>query len=293
MLVTRPVNLVPTGYLLSDALPRIGLQLLHAEADALGLRIEADDLDLHGLADRQGFARMVDAAPRDIGDVQQAIDAAEIDERAVIGDVLHHAGQDLAFLEVGDQLVAGFGAALLEHGAARDHDVAARAVHLQDLERLRRAHQRADIAHRADVDLAAGQERDGAVEIDGEATLHAPEDHAGDALVVLELTLELGPGFLAAGLFAREHGFAMLVFHALEIDFDDVADLDLVLLSGSGELLERDAPFGLQADIDQDEFIFDSDDSALEHAAFEAGAGAEGFLEQRSEQFRERFFLQG
>ncbi len=182
MLVTRPVNLVPTGYFVGDALPRIGFELLHAEADALGLRIEADDLDLHGLADRQGFARMVDAAPRDIGDVQQAIDAAEIDERTVIGDVLHHAGQDLAFLEVGDQLVAGFGAALLEHGAARDHDVAARAVHLQDLERLRRAHQRADIAHRADIHLAAGQERDGAVEVDGEAALHAAEDHAGDAL---------------------------------------------------------------------------------------------------------------
>ena len=236
---------------------------------------------------------MVDAAPRDVGDVQQTIDAAEIDERAVVGDVLHHAGQDLAFLEVGDQLVAGLGAALLEHGAARDDDVAARAVHLQDLERLRRAHQRADVAHRADVDLAAGQERDRAVEIDGEATLHAAEDHAGDALVVLELTLELGPGFLAAGLFAREHGFTVLVFHALEIDFDDVADLDLVLLSRSGEFLERDAPFGFQADIDQDEFIFDSDDGAFQHAAFETRAGAEGFLEQRSEQFAEWFFLQG
>ena len=31
---------------------------------------------------------MVDAAPRDVGDVQQAIDAAQIDEGAVIGDVL-------------------------------------------------------------------------------------------------------------------------------------------------------------------------------------------------------------
>jgi hypothetical protein len=64
-------------------------------------------------------------------------------------------------------------------------------------------------------------------------------------------------------------------------------------MSGSGEFLERDAPFGLQADIDQDEFIFDSDDGALEHTAFEAGAGTEGFLEQRSKRFGLRFFLQG
>jgi hypothetical protein len=35
-----------------DALPRIGHQLLHAQADALGLLVDPDDLDLDGLADR-------------------------------------------------------------------------------------------------------------------------------------------------------------------------------------------------------------------------------------------------
>ena len=38
-----------------DALPRIGLELLHAEADALGLRVEADDLHLDLLADLQAL----------------------------------------------------------------------------------------------------------------------------------------------------------------------------------------------------------------------------------------------
>ena len=82
-----------------DALPRIGLELLHAERDALRLGVEADDLHLHALADMQRLGRMVDAAPRDVGDVQQTVDAAEIDERAVIGDVLDDAVEDLAFLE--------------------------------------------------------------------------------------------------------------------------------------------------------------------------------------------------
>ena len=91
----------------------------------------------------KGLGRMVDAAPGDIGDVQQAIDAAQIDERAVIGDVLHHAVQDHAFLEALDQLAALLGAGFFQHGAAGHHDVAAGAVHLEDLERLRRAHQRA------------------------------------------------------------------------------------------------------------------------------------------------------
>src|SRR5262249_14643360 len=152
--------------------PRIRLKLLHAEADTLRLRIETDDLDIDRLADMQGFRGMVDAAPGDIRDVQQTIDAAEIDERTVIGGVLGQNLQNLAFLEVGDQFAAGFGAALFEDSAARDNDVAAGTVHLEDLEGLRGAHQRAHVAHRTDVDLAARQEGHGAIEIDGETTLH-------------------------------------------------------------------------------------------------------------------------
>ena len=122
-----------------------------------------------------------DAPPGDVGDVQQAVDAAQIHEGAVIGDVLDHAFDHLAFGEGGDQLGTLLGALFFQHGAARHHDVAAAAIHFQDLERLRLVHQRADIAHRAHVDLAAGKERHRAVEIDGEAALDAAEDHAGDA----------------------------------------------------------------------------------------------------------------
>ena len=86
---------------------------------------------------------MVDAAPGDVGDVQQAVDAAEVDERAVVGDVLDHAVDDLAFLEVLDDLGALLGAALFQDRAARDDDVAAAPVHLEDLEGLRHVHQRA------------------------------------------------------------------------------------------------------------------------------------------------------
>ena len=108
----------------------------------------------------------------------------------------------LALGERLDQARALLGAGLLEDGAARDDDIAAAAVHLQDLEGLRQVHQRADVADRADVDLAAGQEGDGAAEIDGEAALDAAEDHALDAVAGGVLGLELVPGGLAAGAVA-------------------------------------------------------------------------------------------
>ena len=167
-----------------DAIPRIGLQLLHAQRDAVALLVDADDLHLDGLADRQHLGRVVDAAPGDVGDVQQAVDAAEVDERTVIGDVLDHAVDDLAFFELLDDLRTLFGAALFEDGAARHDDIAAALVHLEDLERLRHVHQRADVADRTDVDLRARQEGHGAVEVDGEAALDLVEDDAFDALVL-------------------------------------------------------------------------------------------------------------
>src|SRR5215470_8890572 len=185
-----------------DALPRIRLQLLHAKRDAVGLVVDLDDLDLDLLADVEHLGRVIDAPPRDVGDVQQAVDAAEVDEGAVVGDVLDHAVDDLALLEVLHQLLALLGAGLLQHGAARDDDVAAPAVHLEDLERLRHVHQRGHVADRPDVDLAARQERDRAVEVDGEAALDLVEDDALDLLVALERLLQLAPALLAARLVA-------------------------------------------------------------------------------------------
>ena len=82
----------------------------------------------------------------------------------------------------------------------RHDDVAAAAIHLEDFEGLRIVHQRGDVADRADIDLAARQERHGAVEIDGETALDLIEDDAFDALTLVELLFETDPALFAAGL---------------------------------------------------------------------------------------------
>ena len=228
---------------------------------------------------------MIDAAPGDVGDVQQAVDAAEVDERAVVGDVLDHAVDDLTFFEVLHQFLALLGARLFQHGAARHHDVAAAAIHFQNLERLIDVHQRRDVADRADVDLTARQEGHGAVEIDGEAALDLVEDDAGDLLVVLERGFQLAPAFLAPRLVARQHRFAERVLDALQIDFDLVADLEIGLASGPGEFAQRHAAFGLQTDVDDGHVFFDADDLALDDGTFLQVSAAECFVEQLGEVF--------
>ena len=263
--------------------PRVGFELLHAQADALGIGIEADDLHIDGLADGQRLRWMVDALPGNIGDVEQAVDAAQVDEGAVVGDVLHHALQHLAFLQVRDQLGPGFGAGLLQHRPARDDDIAALPVHLEDLEGLRRVHDRRHVAHRPDIDLAAGQEGDRAVEIDRKAALDPAEDVAGHALAVVERAFELNPGFLAPGLVARQHSLAVRVLQPFDIDFDLVAGLDFRHRARRGEFLDRHAAFGLQSDIDHGVIVFDRHNPAGYHLALELIVVFQGCIEQRGE----------
>src|SRR3546814_1176659 len=111
----------------SDLFPRIAFELLHAEADALGVAVDADDLHLDRVTDVDDFARVVDALVAHVGDMEQAVDAAEVDKRTIIGDVLDRAFDDLTFFQVLDQARTLFGARFFEDGAARHDDVAAAA----------------------------------------------------------------------------------------------------------------------------------------------------------------------
>src|SRR5438309_2918956 len=163
---------------------------------------------------------MIDPLVGNVGDVEQAVDAAEIDKGAVIRDVLDHALNDLALGEALDQAAALLGAGFLEDCTARHDDVAAATVHLQNLERLRQVHQRLNVAHGPDVHLAAGQESDSAAEINGEAALDAAKDHSVDTVASFEFLFKLVPSRFAAGPVARQHRFAMRILDPVNIDLD-------------------------------------------------------------------------
>ena len=116
---------------------------------------------------------MAHAAPRHVGEVQEAVDAAEIDEGAEVGDVLDDAFAHLARLELAHEALLQLLALLFEHDAARHHDVAAALVDLDDLEVERLADEVVEIGHLAQRDLGAGQEGVDAQQVDDEAALDA------------------------------------------------------------------------------------------------------------------------
>src|SRR5439155_12187053 len=79
--------------------PRVLLRLLQAERNALGLGVVLEDAHGDLIADLEELVRVRDATPAHVGDVEETIDTAEVDEGAVLGDVLDHALHDLALLE--------------------------------------------------------------------------------------------------------------------------------------------------------------------------------------------------
>src|SRR5262245_12473920 len=194
---------------------------------------------------------MADASPRHVRNVQQAVDAAEIDERAVIRDVLDDALQHLAFGERLERVLLLLGVLLLEQDLAREDDVAALLVDLDDPHAQFLAAQRVEVADGTDVDLRSGQERAHA-DVHGEATLDALDDAADDDLTLGVGLLDLVPGLHLLRFFAGEHNVAFAVFGALEQHVDDVAGLDCDLAVLVDELVNGNDALALVADVDND-----------------------------------------
>src|SRR5271155_4013749 len=95
--------------------PRVGRQLLEAERYALLIFVELQHLYLNLIAHVHQIPRMRETSPGHVGNVQQTVDAAEVDEGAVVGEILDHTGQDRALFQVLQRLRALFGLLALQH----------------------------------------------------------------------------------------------------------------------------------------------------------------------------------
>ena len=118
---------------------------------------------------------MIDAAPAHVGDVQQAVDAAQVDERAEVGDVLDDALAELADFELLEQLGLLLRPLGLDEAAAADDDVAAGFVDLEHQALDLFADVFADVVRPADIDLAGRQEHVDA-DVDQQAALDLARD---------------------------------------------------------------------------------------------------------------------
>src|SRR5690606_32872766 len=268
------------------AQPRVVAQLLEAQRDALLLGVELEDLGGDFLAGLHHLGGVADTAPGHVGDVQQAVDAAEVDERTVFGDVLDHAVDDGAFFQGLHQLGALFAHGGFHHGAAAQHHVVALAVELDDLEFQGLVLVGREVLGGTAVDQRARQEGADAVDHDLEATLDLAGRGAGDEVARFQGFFQGHPRGQALGLVAREQGVAEAVFNGVDGHRHEVADLDfelalVVLEFGQGHIGLR-----LQSSVDHDVAVFDANDLGGDHLASAHFSALQGLFEEGGKRFR-------
>src|SRR5213596_2423168 len=97
-------------------------------------------------------------APGELADVDQPVHPVQVDKGAEVDDVRDLAVDDVAWIEAVEDLLPLFLPLVLEDGAAREHDVVARAVELDHLGAQLLAEELVEILHPANVDQRGREE---------------------------------------------------------------------------------------------------------------------------------------
>src|SRR5258708_14587995 len=109
--------------LFCHVLPRTRLQFFHANGNAplLRLGVDLEHLDFNLLSYSEHIRRFVDPSPRYVPDMQQSVQAAEIDEGAVIADTANSAAHRFAHPNLGVPATFGSALSLFANAAAGDY----------------------------------------------------------------------------------------------------------------------------------------------------------------------------
>ena len=241
--------------------------MLHAERYTVLFAVEFENLDHDLVANIDDFARMPNSAPRHVGDVQQPVNPTQIDERAVIREILDDAFDLLAFLQGTEQFFA-FGAVFLfQHSATRDDHVVTTLIEFDHLEFQGRAFQVRGLAQRPDIHQRTRQKRANIVDIDGEPAFDLAVDDPGDDIAAFEGFVEHHPRFGAACLFSGQSGTTPTVIDHFHGNLDLIADGKVVLTILVRKLINRNYAFGFQSCVDDDPVVVDLDDCASDDGA--------------------------
>src|SRR5260370_9855098 len=252
---------------LLDCFPWIWQKLFVSERDPLAFAIEFEDLHLHCVPNLEKLGRILEASPGHISDMQQTVDGAEIDERAIVGQILNLGFHDNVFFYVVECLIFSTSIALLEHGLAREHHVRSLSIQLNYLGFNLLVSQRIQIANRAHIDLRSRQKRRDAIDVDAQAPFDALNDSSFDYRAIVVSFFEIVPRAQTNSISAPNRRIAFAGLHVLDEHIDLVATLagNLPIFH---EFVGIDDAFRLIAKMHNHAALGNADDGATDNFAF-------------------------
>ena len=212
------------GVLLDRRLPRMRLRLLVTEADALLLAVKRQNDDFDFVAGLDNIGGMLHAAPGQIVDVDQTVNAADIDERAEVGQALHGALNAHADFQLLPNMLLGFLGLGLEDFLAGSDDAALGAIELDDLQLEFLTDIGLHVLNIAHGKMRSGDERADAVGVGDQAALDDFLDGGGDQTTLFVGVDDVAPVLLGVDVLLGKNDIALAVVDFNDFDFDLVAD---------------------------------------------------------------------
>ncbi len=254
------VNLVAYFEVRIKRIPRVRSQLLETERDTFLLLIEVEDNDVDLLVELQQLVRVVYAAPAEVGNMNETVHTTEVDEYAVVGDVLNGTLEYLTLLELADDLSLLSLEFSLDKCFVRNNDVAELRIQFNDLELHGLAYEDVVVTNRLHVDLAAREECFHTEYVHDHAAFRTPFDVTGNDLTCVVSLVNAVPSFSSTCLIVRKNELSFFVLLALDVDFYFVAYLEVRVVT---ELRSRNDTVGFVTYVDNYLTLVDTDDSTL------------------------------
>ena len=214
-----------------ESIPGMRLQLFQAQSDTFLLVVEVEDNDVEFLVERNHLFGVRNTAPREVGDVNQTVYAAQVDEYTIRGNVLDGTLENLTFFEFGDDLFLLLLELGLDESLVRNNHVLEFLIDFNHLEFHRFSYEYIVVADGFHVDLRTGQECFDAKYIDNHTALGTTFDITLDDFVVFESRVNTIPRTGSAGFLVRQNQLSFLVFLIFDINLYFVSHFQIGIVA--------------------------------------------------------------
>ncbi len=246
--------------LLVDDGPRLRRGLLQAQGDLALFLVHGKDFHPDLLPDLEDLLRMAQLAPADLGDVQETVDAAQIDERTVVGEPHDGPFHDFTHLEACPGFLHPLALLLRQNGLMREHGPILLLVHAGYLDHHLLSQELIGLLDITIRKLGQRNEAGNLFISSDHTTVYQSHDLHRQVRSVLVGFQNLPPVLVNLQLLLREQDAAVPV-----LGFDDlclnlvtlVEQVSQLLIPFQSHLFLRDNPVLLDAHVNDDFFVRD------------------------------------
>ncbi len=207
-----------------ESIPWMWSKLLQTESNALLLVVEVDNNNVELLIEFYNLVWIAYAAPREVCDVDETINATEVDEYTVRSDVLNGTFKNLTLLELANDFLLLSLELCFDESLVANYNVAEFLVDLNNLEFHGLTNECIVVADRLHVNLAAWEECFCTKYVNNHTTLSAALHEALNDFVFLKRSVYALPRACSASLCVGEYETTLLVLKVFNVNLYCVAN---------------------------------------------------------------------